>query len=218
MGQLRLQRFRRDGLPDRCDQPVGRVLERHELDDRRTYTAAGQLPPTLAEASYPNVRGVRYTWTGTFAPTGSGSNPFTAVFSVKLKDSAAAANNIRNCAEMSYDDTGTLINKQTYTACDSINITGRAYSVNQAKAFSPGAGTIGMTPAATTTATLTVTNTSNVGIGSIVVTDPASGSSPFDRWTSPASPLTMPNNVRLAIEVDQEPACAGAAEPRTATP
>ena len=163
------------------------------------YLGTGNVTPSLPlGVTNADVFGVRYTWIGSFGP----GTTVQAVFNAKLKD-AAAAGSVKNCMQGTYD--GLLISPVTTIVCDNITITPQTRVVERSKSFSPATGTLGMDPAATTTATLTVKNLSNVGIDSIVVTDPDGATSPFDSFDLTGfTTATMPANVRLMVEVSTD--------------
>ncbi len=89
-----------------------------------------------------------------------------------------------------------------------MSIVAQSYEVTQSKRFSPDMGTVGLDPAAATTAWLTVQNTSNVGLDQIVLTDPNSSSTapnPFDRFTLTGFELPrIPGHDRVDVSVSTD--------------
>ncbi len=162
------------------------------------YPGVGTVTPTLPSGIIDSdIHGLRYSWSGTFA----NGTPVSAQFRSALKSSASVSTPIE-CMGATYD--GALIDPVAVTRCDSIRVLTQIFSVSQSQAFSPATAQLGLTPTAMTTATMSVRNTGNVGIDSIIIiTDSASAPGLFDRLDLVGfGNIGMPATARVTIEAD----------------
>lgn len=177
----------------------GSVLESVSYTTTPTKTTlTNDLPSTLGD-----IHGLRITWDGNFAVNATVKASFNAL----LNDTTAVGTQ-KNCLVETYKTTGTSdpykVNV-TATDCDTINIVAQTFSFTSGKQLSSSSGTVGLDPAATTTATLTVTNGGDFAsqpLDSITITEPQSGSVWFNDFTLTGfSGLTLPSGVVADVKV-----------------